>query len=153
MDPRRRLRTTACAVGALLALTACEKPAPLVTVVSGGTSVHAEANTFCFEGQKPPKCAQRHEGSTRLAVRGGERVGVDVGKELVDRGWYIELSDPNAQGEQAQPQRSEPQSGHYFTFSAPNLPRGSSLRLTVHTLGGEQAESTGQWIFTLTPER
>lgn len=155
MNARRRLLTSASALGALLALTACEKPAPIVTVVSGGQSVYAEANEWCFEEQTGDECAERHEGTTELSVRRGETVGVDVDKELADRGWYLELSDPEAEGE-AQPQRSEPQTGHYFTFSAPNLPTGSELLLTVHALGeGDDptAEPTGTWRFTLTPRR
>ena len=153
MNARRRLLATASAAGALLALTACEKPAPIVTVVSGGESVYAEANTYCFEGQTPGSgCATRHEGSTEIAVRGGETVGVDVDGDLVDDGWFIELSDPSAQG-QSQPQRSEPQKGHYFTFTAPNLPLGSELLLTVRSLGEDGDEPTGEWSFTLTPKR
>ena len=157
MKPRRRLLAAAPAVGVLLALSACEKPAPIVTVVSGGESVYAEANTWCFEGQSPPDCATRHEGTTRLSVRGGERVGVDVDKELADRGWYLELSDPSSPEQAAEPQRSEVQDGHYFTFTAPNLRAGSELLLTVRAVGeGEDpatAEPTGEWTFTLTPRR
>ena len=148
----RRLLHSAFAVGALLALSACEKPTPLVTVVSGGTSVYSEASTWCFEDQTPPDCTERDQGTTRLQVRGGETVGIDVGKELVDDGWFIELSDPQAQDAEAQPQRSEPQTGHYFTFDAPNLPAGSRLLLTVRSLT-EDAEPSGEWQFTLTPTR
>ena len=154
MNARRRLLATASAAGALLALTACEKPAPIVTVVSGGESVYSEAGTYCFEGQslEADDCATRHEGSTELAVRGGETVGVDVDGDLVDGGWYIELSDPAAQDGGNQPQRSEPQTGHYFTFTAPNLPTGSELLLTVRSLA-EGGEQRGEWSFTLTPKR
>lgn len=154
MNARRRLLATASAAGALLALTACEKPAPIVTVVSGGESVYSEAVTFCFEDQslENDDCATRAEGPTRLDVRGGETVGVDVDRELADSGWFIELSDPAGQGEQQQPQRSEPQTGHYFSFTAPNLPAGASLRLTVRSLG-EGGEPNGEWAFDLTPKR
>ena len=152
MNSRRRLLSAASAVGALLALTACEKPMPLVTLVSGGQSVYTEASTWCFEGQTPPDCAERERDDVSLPVRGGERVGIDVGEELLEDGWYIELSDPAAQGEQAQPQRSEPQTGHYFSFDAPNLPSGSELRLTVRSVDGE-GEPTGEWGFRLTAAR
>ena len=158
MNARRRLLACArpglVAAGALLALTACEKPAPIVTVVSGGQSVYAQANTYCFEGQsvEAGDCATREEGATALEVRGGETVGIDVDKELAESGWFLELSDPATQGQQAQPQRSEPQTGHYFTFTAPNLPTGSTLTLTVRSLDDEGA-STGEWRFTLSPKR
>jgi hypothetical protein len=95
MNARRPLACVA-AVGALLALSACEKPAPIVTVVSGGTSVYKEANTWCFEDQTPPDCAERASGTTSLPVRAGETVGVDVAKELAEGGWYLELSAPAA---------------------------------------------------------
>ena len=152
MSTRRRLLASACAAGALLALTACEKPAPIVTVVSGGESVYAEASTWCFDEQTPPDCAERGEGVEELSVRGGQTVGVDVDKELAERGWFIELAEPEGQGDGArQPQRSEPQTGHYFTFTAPNLPSGSSLLLTVRALGEGEQEPSGEWEFALTP--
>ena len=146
MNARRPLACVA-AVGALLALSACEKPAPIVTVVSGGQSVYAEANTWCFEGQTPPDCAERETGSTSIPVRAGETVGVDVDKELADGGWYLELSAP---GGDQQPQRSEPQEGHYFSFTAPSLAAGSTLDLMVYAVG-EGEEPLGEFSFTLTP--
>ena len=155
MNARRRLLTAASLAGALLALTACEKPAPIVTVVSGGQSEYTEANTYCFEegmSLESGECATRATGATTIEVRGGETVGVDVDEALVERGWFIELSDPAAQGEQQQPQRSEPQTGHYFTFTAPNLPTGSTLRLNVRSLG-ENGEPNGEWAFELKPRR
>ncbi len=157
MNARRRLFATASAAGALLALSACEQPAPIVTVVSGGESVYAEATSYCFEGQSVAKgdCATRGSGTTELTVRGGQTVGVDVDKDLLERGWYIELSDPAAAaqgGQAAQPQRSEPQTGHYFTFTAPNLPAGTTLLLTVRSLG-DAGQPSGEWSFSLKPRR
>jgi len=152
MNPRRRLVAATSVAIALGALTACEKPAPIVTVVNGGNSVYAEANTYCFDGQSAAEanCATRQDGSTVLEVLGGQTVGVDVDKALLDGGWLIELSDPDAAGEQAQPQQSEVQNEHYFTFTAPNLPMGGSLLLTVRSLNEEQ-NATGAWLFTLVP--
>ncbi len=152
MTPRRRLRTAAGAIAALASLTACEKPAPIVTVVNVGQSVYAEANVFCFEGQSAAaaNCAQRRTGSTTLEVVRGQTVGVDVDKEIVDDGWFIELTDPDAAGSGAEPQQSEVQTGHYFSFTAPNLPSGAALLLTVRSLNREQ-QPAGEWSFTLVP--
>ncbi len=152
MTPRRRLRTVAATAAALASLVACEKPAPIVTVVNVGRSVYAEANVFCFEGQSAAaaNCAQRRTGSTTLEVVRGQTVGVDVDKEIVDDGWFIELSDPGAAEGEAEPQQSEVQTGHYFTFTAPNLPTGASLLLTVRSLNEDQ-EPTGEWSFRLVP--
>ena len=148
MTARRPLACVA-AVGALLALSACEKPAPIVTVVSGGKSVYTEASTWCFEGQTGDECAERASGTTSLPVRAGETVGVDVDKELADNGWYLELSAPGADTEQ-QPQRSEQQEGHYFSFTAPSLAQGSSLQLDVRAVG-EGEEPRGEFRFELVP--
>lgn len=153
MTPRRRLHTAAAAAAAALAsLVACEKPAPIVTVVNVGRSAYAEANVFCFEGQSAAaaNCTQRQSGSTTLEVVRGQTVGIDVDKEIVDDGWFIELSDPGAAGTETDPQQSEVQTGHYFTFTAPNLPSGASLLLTVRSLNQNQ-EPTGEWSFTLVP--
>lgn len=151
MTTRRRL--LASAAFAVAVLTACEKPAPLVTVVNAGRSVYSEANTYCFEGQsfQAADCAQRESGETEIAVVSGEPVGVDVGKELAEGGWLIELSDPSAPEGQAQAQTSQPQEGHYFRFTAPSLPEGGSLLLTVRSLEGQRP--TGEWFFRLVPRQ
>lgn len=135
---------------ALIALSACERPTPLVTVVNAGRSVYTEADTYCFEGQSTVEatCAVRQQPTPTLEVVAGEPVGVDVGKELVEGGWIIELSDLQASEEEAQPQQSEVQEDHYFTFTAPNLPPGGSLLLTVRSLNDGRTP-TGQWSFLL----
>lgn len=151
MTARRRLLATACAGIALVGLTGCEKPAPIVTVVSGGASVHKEADIFCFEGQQlvEDECAQRAEGVTSLEVTPGETVGVDVDRDIVQRGWFLELAQPGADQQEAQ--RSELfEDDHYFTFTAPAVgPQG--VLLTVLAVGdqGEQGPPSGEWTFQL----
>ena len=151
MTARRRLLAAASATFALVALTACEKPAPIVTLVSGGESVYTEASVFCFEEDatlEGAECAERATGLTRLEVRGGDVVGVDVDKELADRGWQLELQDPN---DPQSTQRSPTIDDHYFTFTAPGLQPGGRLLLTVRTVNGED-QPTGEWAFELVPE-
>jgi hypothetical protein len=145
MNARRPLACVA-AVGALLAVSACEKPAPIVTVVSGSESVWTEASTWCFEDQTGDECAERANGTTELRVRAGETVGVDVDKELADGGWYLELSVP---GEGQEPQSSGPQEGHYLSFTAPGLP-AEGRELTVFAVGDGE-EPRGAFRFRLTP--
>ena len=149
MNARRRLLAAAPLAGALLALTACEKPAPIVTLVNEGQSTYAEAGTWCFEGQTGDDCAQRGEGPTRLEVRGG-KLGVDVDKELADGGWQLQLVDA------AQPDRplltSEPQrENHYYAFDLPELPSGTTLQLTVQALTEAGQPGKGSWQFELVP--
>ena len=149
MNARRRLLTAAPLAGALLALTACEKPAPIVTVVNEGKSTYAEAGTWCFEGQSGESCSRRAESPTQLRVRGG-KLGVDVDKELADGGWQVQLIDA------AQPDRplltSEPQKeNHYYAFDLPELPRGTRLQLTVQALTEQGQPGRGSWQFELVP--
>jgi hypothetical protein len=149
MTARRRLTAAVSAGFALVLLTACEKPAPIVTVVSGDESVWSEANTFCFEGQsfQNADCASRATEVTELEVRPGQLVGVDVSKEVVERGWLIELGE----GEQAQ-QSPIFEDDHYFSFTAPNAgPDG--LPLTIRTIDESGQVQTGEWRFLLVPQQ
>lgn len=153
MTPRRRLLAAASATSAMVALlTGCEKPAPIVTVVSGGTSVYSEAAAFCFDEDQTlegGKCAQRATETKQLVVRPGERVGIDVDKELVDRGWQLVISDPQ------DPQRTQASgvlTDHYFPFTAPAIAPDGTLLLTVRTLDATNAP-TGEWQFELVGEQ
>jgi hypothetical protein len=146
MSRRRRLSAAVSAGSLLLALTACERPSPLVTVVSSGNSVHSEAQVYCFEGQsvQEANCATRAEQVKELRVRSGQPIGIDVDKEVAERGWLIEVGE----GEQAQ-QSSVFRDKHYFSFGLP-LERGSRVPLTVRTVGGENPQApTGEWSFVL----
>lgn len=151
MTPRRLLATASAAL-AVAALTGCERPAPIVTVVSGTTSEWKEADVYCFDGEAldSGECAQRAEGPTEVPVASGQRIGIDVDRHVAERGWYIELAGEGGRG---QSQRSDVMHDkHYFSFTAPQVgPDG--LRLTVRSLteGGDQDEASGEWVFDLVP--
>jgi len=150
MPARRRLLAATSTALALAALAGCEKPAPLVTLVSGGQSVYKQANIYCFdEGVTVDsgECAQRADGATRLEVRRGETIGVDVGKDLVERGWRVQVGSGTAEQVQASDVLEDQ---HYFTFTAPNLP-AEGVPLVVVTVDEDDA-STGEWLFQLVPE-
>ena len=153
MPARRRLLPAASALLCLAALTACERPAPIVTVVNEGRSVYAEASTWCFEGQTGDQCATRGTGTARLGVLAGT-LGVDVDKELADSRWIVTLVDA------AQPDQQLVTSGvrtdsHYYSFELPELPPQTRLVLTVRALAdgslgeGAQPEARGSWQFEL----
>lgn len=149
MTTRRRLLAAVSATSAMAALlSGCEKPAPIVTIVSGGSSVYSEAAAFCFDEDATlaeGECATRESQVRRLEVRAGERVGIDVGKELVDRGWQLEIADP------ADPQRTQVSgtiTDHYFPFTAPGIVPDGKLLLTVRTVD-EDLTPTGEWLFEL----
>jgi hypothetical protein len=148
----RRLLPAALAAVAVLGLSACEAPAPIVTVFSGSTSEWKEADVFCFEDQslEDDECAERDTDVVEIPVSPGERVGVDVSEELVERGWFVELGPVGSD----QAQTSEIlDDGHYFAFSAPPVgPQGYSL--TIRTLGedGPRGAHSGEWSFRLVAE-
>ena len=148
MTARRRLLAAASATCALVALSGCEKPAPIVTVVSGGSSVYTEASEFCFDEEQTVDgggCSQRATEATRLEVRPGERVGIDVDGELAERTWTLEIADPN---DPQRTQGSSPISDHYFPFTAPGIAPGGMLLLTVRTVNATGG-ATGVWEFEL----
>ncbi len=148
----RRLTLTASALACVALLAACEKPAPIVTVVNEGRSTYAEANTWCFEDQTGADCATRTDGTTSLEVRAGT-LGIDVDGEVAKGRWIATLVDT------ANPSQQLVSSGvnedrHYYAFELPQLPPQTQLLLTVRSLpdgAGETAtEARGTWTFLLT---
>ncbi len=163
MTARRRLLAAASAALSLTALAACEKPAPIVTLVNAGSSTYAEANTYCFDGESTDSgsCATRHDGATTLAFDSAQPVGIDVDKELAEAGWYYEIQEP---GSQQVAYQSPAQDGHYATL--PGVAPGSSFDLFVYqgvptpqpAAGSDpagavpaSATATGVWQFSLVP--
>lgn len=147
MTARRRLFVAVMAGLAAVALTGCERPAPIVTVVSGMNSEWKEADLFCFEGQSlaQENCASRSEGPVQIPVMAGERVGIDVSKGVRDRGWFFELARLSDL-EQTQPVEV-PEDSAYFSFPVPE----AGLRLTVRSFGetGPGGPPSGEWTFDL----
>ena len=145
MSPRRRLSAALSAGSLLFALTACEKPAPIVSIVSSGTSIYTEAQVFCFEGQSlaEANCARRATEVKQLTVRPGQPVGIDLSKEVAERGWVYEI------GECDRKQQSEVRTDdHYYSLQ---LSIGSGVRvpLIIRTVDVENRVPTGEWAFVL----
>src|SRR3954447_20426390 len=144
--PARRVVAIAVSAVALGGLTGCEEPTPLVTVVSGSASVHREAAIYCREGQSVDRhtCATGTTKASDIAVRPGDVVGIDVGRELADSGWFIAIGN----------QRSEIQKDHYYRFTPGpgDFGQGNRIELQVVSINASGAESrnTGIWPFTLT---
>ena len=151
MSPRRRLSAAVSAGSMVLALTACsglEKPAPIVSIVSSGTSLYTEAQVFCFEGQTlaEANCARRATEVKELKVRAGQPVGIDLSKEVAERSWIYEI------GEGEQRQQSEVRvDDHYYSLQ---LSIGSGVRvpLVIRTVDVENQVPTGEWQFVLVGE-
>ncbi len=167
MQARRRLVAVLGSLAVLAGLTACERPAPLVTLYSGQTSLYDHAFLYCFEGQDPGKeprtrgaCRYPEEGRTQkvLQVEPGDQVLVDVDRELADTGWFVTL---RRTGSQAQPQQAQPpqppligiQTEHVARFRFQPDEAMPTWLIEVRKLERpeEGARQTGLWQFVLVP--
>lgn len=154
MQARRRLAVALAAAAALVGLTGCDKPTPLVSLYSGNTSINDTALSYCFEGQDPAK-EPGTEGACRydthtpkvLDVRPGDEVTVDVAKDLADAGWFVALRGANNQVS-----RLATQSEHVTSFQ-PDFSQSPTIVVEVQKLvtPDDNAKSVGVWQFTIVP--
>jgi hypothetical protein len=82
-----RAVAAAAALGAVLALAACDKPVPKITVQRGAFSTTVTPTTYCFD---PQHC--RASTAIDLPVvdaRADDLVMIDVPATLADRGWAL----------------------------------------------------------------
>lgn len=152
MTARTRAVAGLSAVVALTTLTGCQKPTPIVTMVSGSTSVHRDATIFCFEGQSAQQqnCrTAKDTGPTVLEVKPGSTVGIDVARDLAENGWVVVL--PGNDQDPSNDQASGKQDEHYFSFT-PQFESGP-LPVEVRMLddGRTDAPTIGNWRFVLVP--
>lgn len=98
LNSRGKGRRAATAAGAvtlgLLALTACDKPTPFVTVTVGSSSATTEAVKGCYEddGKLPNKEFQaclNKEAVKTLTVKAGEKVRIGVEPEIAESSWLL----------------------------------------------------------------
>jgi hypothetical protein len=152
MTARTRLVAGLAVTGCLLTLTGCQKPTPVVSMVSSGKSVHTDATIYCFEGQSAQQqnCrAPEGKAPTVLEVKVGQQVGIDVDKKLAEAGWVVVL--PGDDEDPSNDQASGKQDSHYFAFT-PQFESGP-LRVEVRMLdeGRTDAATIGNWQFVLVP--
>jgi hypothetical protein len=85
------VRRTAVLVAplALLAVTACEKPAPQVTVSTGGKVVNVDASRYCFESDD---CNDEAPEKATLRVRAADQISISVPARVAHKGWYIRFN-------------------------------------------------------------
>lgn len=151
MTARSRLVAGLTAAVSLVALTGCQKPTPIVSMVSGGHTVHSDAAVYCFPGQSAAaqNCRTHGTSPTVLKVKVGQQVGIDVSKKVADAGWVVVL--PGDDNDPSNDQASGKQDTHYFAFT-PQFQSGP-LRVEVRMLdhGRTDAPTVGNWQFVLVP--
>ena len=151
MTARTRWSAGLIAAVSLVALTGCQQPTPLVSLVSGGRTVHSEASVYCFAGQSAEKqnCRTPQTRPTVLRVKANAPVNIDVSKPLAKAGWVVILP-----GEDADPKNDRTSgklTSHYFSLGSPQL--SGPLRVEVRMLnhGRTDVATVGNWEFVLVP--
>ncbi|MCU1599596.1 MAG: hypothetical protein JWO22_305 [Frankiales bacterium] len=148
---RRLVHLAACAALVLTA-SACQKPSPGITLVSGSSTTHFEAQQWCRGGQvlqTGDECPGTGPSRIQLvrADEGGQ-VGIDVDPVIADEGWYVYDADTG----QIELGIS---TDHYRTFPA-DFSRAKVAgvqQLEVRTIDHVPTSSTdipkvtGQWVF------
>ena len=80
-----RLSVAALAALAPLALAACEKQNPYVSVYAEGVVVKAQATRYC----RDEDCRTTDE-IPEITLRSGNTIGIDVPRSLAEQGWALE---------------------------------------------------------------
>lgn len=163
MTSRRRYALLTIAVATLFALTGCDKPTPIVRMVSGGEYADSQAMIWCFGDDTysgPGSCTERKVVAPRLKTRAGDQVSVEVPESVADRFWYVSVatiaetppSEAVDEDSMAAPtpefQRGPLQKDSYFSFTVPEFGESSVLPVQVVALGGSDTNS-GMWQFLL----
>jgi len=122
--------TFALAALALLGVSACEKPAPQVTVSSGGKVINVDASRYCFD-----ECRDHTAALKSIKVRGNSTVTFDVPKRVAHAGWVVQV--------QGEPIFREPRKDSHYTLSIPNAGE-ITLPVTILQVGDSEAPD-GVW--------
>lgn len=158
MPSRRPLLTAFVAGIGLLALTACEKPAPGATVFSGSTSAHREAICWSFDATQPVEkadCSLDLESQPAgdvaqtlldeiavIPTTGGENVGISVDASVAENGWLVSINGRSL--------NRTPLTEKYFRFTVPpTVLRRGDAQLVISALTEDAAQVRGTWLFGL----
>lgn len=148
MPPTRPLVAVLSAGALLLALSACERPTPGVTIVSDGKSARTGSALYCrsVADLDAQRCVETPDEVAVLRVAQGGQIGIDVDKKLADKGWYVVDADAK--------QRSAVQDEHYFTIQADftDRPVDSVINLEIRSLdrvAEDGARVLGVWRFQI----
>ena len=147
---RLALAATVAVAGALV-LSACEKPPPGVSVVSGMTSAHRTALCWSFDGEplSAETCAQdvvteALDGAdvAQIPVIPGQVIGISVDPAVADAGWYPVIG--------SQRLTQQPITSTYYRFTYPDLQEVPVDGVPLQVVAGTEG-TLGLWVFQLIP--
>jgi hypothetical protein len=154
MSVRRSLLALCMAAAAIGGLTACDKPLPYASVVSGSSSRSGEASAWCFTDGTfsntgaSADCKGGPVNAGAMSVHAGRQVEVDVPVGVGDDGWAVGLT--SSQGTSAPV--SVVKGNSIVRFTVPDsAPAGTTYVLEVLALrdGRTVATPRGIWKFVL----
>ncbi|MEU8134409.1 hypothetical protein [Streptodolium elevatio] len=90
---RRHAAVAGAVVLGAFALTGCEKPTPIVTLVNGSDSVAIEESCSKSDLADEAKTRECSKDSKVLKVTTGTTLRVGVDKELADSGWKLQIGE------------------------------------------------------------
>jgi hypothetical protein len=136
----------------LFLVTACTKPSPGISVVSGTTTEHRGAVCWTYDKPRlePGMCTQdavtaavSGESAARIPISPGQTVGISVDPIVADAGWTPVIGN--------QPLSSTPLRSLYFRFALPELQPVPAEGLDLQIIAGQGDQPKGYWVFKLTP--
>ena len=151
MKLRRPILAASVSVLSVLALAACEKPAPGVSVVSGMTSAYRAALCWSFDGEplSAETCAQdvvteALDGAdvARVPVIPGQVIGISVDPVVADAGWFPVIG--------SQRLTQQPITSTYYRFTYPDLQEVPADGVSLQVVAGADG-TLGLWVFQLIP--
>lgn len=86
MPSRRSVILVAAAGAATMALAACQKPVPELTVLSGSTTVRVSPQTYCFD---TTHCRFPNTKPPTITAREGDTLLVDVPRAVAHGVWRV----------------------------------------------------------------
>ncbi len=151
MRLRRSFLAGSLAAVSVLALAACEKPAPGVSVVSGMSSAYRAALCWSFDGEplSAETCAQdvvteALDGAdvAAIPVIPGQVIGISVDPAVADAGWFPVI------GSQRLTQR--PITSTYYRFTYPDLQEVPVDGVSLQVVAGSEG-TLSLWVYQLVP--
>ncbi len=153
----KRMAIAIVALGSVAALTACEKPGPLVTVFSGTNSEWGRALCWSHDPSESIQAqgcaasivdaAKEGDAAPTVNVVPGDVVGISVDPVVTDGGWYPVIGNERLS--------DTPITSTYFRFTFPEfqpIPE-EGVEMRIQAVGeGAENDLRGIWVFRLSTQ-
>jgi hypothetical protein len=139
-----RLAAAALGVAAIATvLTACDKPIPSITVLSGRTTIRVDAAKYCYDGNT--KTCRTSSASGSIKATSGSSIVVDVPRQVATEHWAVAAFVKDSTGKITTIDAASSalvNNTHSVRLQVPAASQGS-YQLSVQSFTGTTA--TGEW--------